>query len=84
MKIGVLSRNSRLYSTRRLVEAARARGHEVRVVDVLKCYMSITANNPVVYYKSPGAPAPEALEFDAVIPRIGASVTGLHTLPRRG
>lgn len=76
MKIGVLSRNSRLYSTRRLVEAARARGHEVRVVDVLKCYMNITANNPVVYYKSPGAPAPEALEFDAVIPRIGASVTG--------
>jgi len=76
MKIGVLSRNSKLYSTRRLVEAARARGHEVRVVDVLKCYMNITANNPVVYYKSPGAPAPEALEFDAVIPRIGASVTG--------
>jgi len=76
MKIGVLSRNSRLYSTRRLVEAARARGHEVRVIDVLKCYMNITANNPVVYYKSPGAPAPEALEFDAVIPRIGASVTG--------
>lgn len=76
MKIGVLSRNSRLYSTRRLVEAARARGHEVRVVDVLKCYMNITANNPVVYYKSPGASAPEALEFDAVIPRIGASVTG--------
>lgn len=76
MKIGVLSRNSKLYSTRRLVEAARARGHDVRVVDVLKCYMNITANNPVVYYKSPGAPAPEALEFDAVIPRIGASVTG--------
>jgi ribosomal protein S6--L-glutamate ligase len=76
MKIGVLSRNSRLYSTRRLVEAARARGHDVRVVDVLKCYMTITANNPVVFYKSPGAPAPEALEFDAVIPRIGASVTG--------
>lgn len=76
MKIGVLSRNSKLYSTRRLVEAARARGHDVRVVDVLKCYMTITANNPVVFYKSPGAPAPEALEFDAVIPRIGASVTG--------
>lgn len=76
MKIGVLSRNSKLYSTRRLVEAAKARGHEVRVIDVLKCYMNITANNPIVYYKAPGAPAPEALEFDAVIPRIGASVTG--------
>lgn len=76
MKIGVLSRNSKLYSTRRLVEAAKARGHEVRVVDVLKCYMNITANNPTVFYKGPGAAAPEALEFDAVIPRIGASVTG--------
>ncbi len=76
MKIGVLSRKSKLYSTRRLVEAARARGHEVRVVDVLKCYMNITANNPVVFYKSSGSPQPEALEFDAVIPRIGASVTG--------
>ena len=74
MKLGVLSRNGKLYSTRRLVEAAKARGHEVRVVDVLKCYMNITANNPTVYYK--GASAPEALEFDAVIPRIGASVTG--------
>lgn len=74
MKLGVLSRNGKLYSTRRLVEAAKARGHEVRVVDVLKCYMNITANNPTVYYKGSGAP--EALEFDAVIPRIGASVTG--------
>ena len=74
MKLGVLSRNGKLYSTRRLVEAAKARGHEVRVVDVLKCYMNITANNPTVYYK--GAGAPDALEFDAVIPRIGASVTG--------
>ncbi len=74
MRIGVLSRNGKLYSTRRLVEAARARGHEVRVVDVLKCYMNITANNPTVFYKGSGDP--EALEFDAVIPRIGASVTG--------
>ena len=73
MKIGVLSRNSKLYSTRRLVEAARERGHDARVVDVLKCYMNITANNPTVFYKGSGAP--EALEFDAVIPRIGASVT---------
>lgn len=74
MKIGVLSRNGSLYSTRRLVEAARARGHEVRVVDVLKCYMNITANNPTVHYKGVGDQ--ETLEFDAVIPRIGASVTG--------
>ena len=74
MKIGVLSRNGKLYSTRRLVEAAKARGHEVRVVDVLKCYMNITANNPTVHYKGVGDQ--ETLEFDAVIPRIGASVTG--------
>ncbi|MDP1756474.1 MAG: 30S ribosomal protein S6--L-glutamate ligase, partial [Pseudohongiella sp.] len=73
MKIGVLSRNGKLYSTRRLVEAAKERGHEARVIDVLKCYMNITANNPTVFYKGIGDP--EALEFDAVIPRIGASVT---------
>lgn len=73
MKIGVLSRNSRLYSTKRLIEAARARGHEARVIDVLKCYMNITANNPTVFFKGEGDP--EAMEFDAVIPRIGASVT---------
>ncbi len=74
MKIGVLSRNGKLYSTRRLVEAAKDRGHDVRVVDVLKCYMNITANNPTVHYKGVGDQ--ETLEFDAVIPRIGASVTG--------
>jgi ribosomal protein S6--L-glutamate ligase len=73
MRIGVLSRNSKLYSTKRLVEAARARGHEARVIDVLKCYMNITANNPTVHFKGEGDP--ESLEFDAVIPRIGASVT---------
>jgi ribosomal protein S6--L-glutamate ligase len=70
MKIAILSRNSRLYSTRRLVEAARARGHEVQVLDVLRCYMNITSHRPGIHYKG------ENLEqFDAVIPRIGASVT---------
>ncbi|HEY7840631.1 MAG TPA: 30S ribosomal protein S6--L-glutamate ligase [Gammaproteobacteria bacterium] len=70
MKIAVLSRNSRLYSTRRLVEAARARGHDVKVLDVLRCYMNITSHRPGIHYKG------EDLEkFDAVIPRIGASVT---------
>lgn len=73
MKIGVLSRNSKLYSTRRIMEAAKERGHDARVVDILKCYMNITANNPTVHYKS--GSSPETLEFDAVIPRIGASVT---------
>jgi len=73
MKIGILSRNRKLYSTRRLVEAAKLRGHEVRVVDVLKCFMNITANDPNVFYQSKDSV--EELEFDAVIPRIGASVT---------
>jgi ribosomal protein S6--L-glutamate ligase len=70
MKIAVLSRNPKLYSTRRLVEAAEARGHEVHVLDVLRCYMNITSLKPEVHYKG------EILTgYDAVIPRIGASVT---------
>ena len=70
MKIAILSRNRKLYSTRRLVEAAEQRGHEVRVIDVLRCYMNITSLRPTIHYGG------EVLEgFDAVIPRIGASVT---------
>lgn len=73
MKIGILSRDSKLYSTRRLVEAAESRGHDVQVIDVLKCYMNITANQPSVHYKK------QILNFDIVIPRIGASVTSYGT-----
>lgn len=70
MKVAILSRNAKLYSTRRLVEAAIARGHEVKVLDVLRCYMNITSHQPVIHFRG------EKLEaFDAVIPRIGASVT---------
>lgn len=70
MKIAILSRNPKIYSTRRLVEAGREYGHEVRVLDVLRCYMNITSHRPGIHYKG------EDLEhFDAVIPRIGASVT---------
>ena len=70
MKIAILSRNKKLYSTRRLVEAAESRGHEVMVVDVLRCYMNITSLKPSIHFRG------EVLEgFDAVIPRIGASVT---------
>jgi ribosomal protein S6--L-glutamate ligase len=70
MKIAVLSRNKKLYSTRRLVETAQQRGHEVKVVDVLRCYMNITSLKPTIHYRG------EVLDgFDAVIPRIGASVT---------
>lgn len=70
MKIGILSRNPKLYSTRRLVEAAEARGHEVHVIDTLRCYMNITSMKPEVHYKGENLTG-----FDAVIPRIGASVT---------
>lgn len=70
MKIAILSRNAKLYSTKRLVEACEARGHEVRVLDALRCYMNITSMRPSIHYKG------ETLTgFDAVIPRIGASVT---------
>lgn len=70
MKIAILSRNKNLYSTRRLIEAAEKRGHEVQVIDILRCYMNITSNRPSIHYKG------KVLEgFDAVIPRIGASVT---------
>lgn len=70
MKIAILSRNKKLYSTRRLKEEAEARGHEVDVIDTLHCYMDITSNNPVVSYKGETLP-----HYDAVIPRIGASIT---------
>jgi ribosomal protein S6--L-glutamate ligase len=70
MRIAILSRNPKLYSTRRLVEAAENRGHEAIVIDHLKCYMVIEKGNPAIHYKG------KKLEgIDAVIPRIGASVT---------
>ncbi|MDH3518713.1 MAG: 30S ribosomal protein S6--L-glutamate ligase [Acidimicrobiia bacterium] len=69
MNLGILSRNSTLYSTARLKEAAKTRGHEVRVVDYLRCYMNITSARPQVLFRG------ENLVFDAVIPRIGASYT---------
>ncbi|MCB1925326.1 MAG: 30S ribosomal protein S6--L-glutamate ligase [Gammaproteobacteria bacterium] len=70
MKIAILSRNPKLYSTRRLVEAAKEHGHEVRVLDALRCYMNITSMRPSIHYKGE-----DLVGFDAVIPRIGASVT---------
>ena len=74
MRIAILSRNRKLYSTRRLVEACQQRGHEVRVLNHLHCYMDIASMRPAVYYRG------EKQEgFDAVIPRIGASVTAYGT-----
>ena len=70
MRLGILSRNRKLYSTRRLVEAAQQRGHTVQVVDPLRCYMRISPGLAEIHYKG------KVLEgFDAIIPRIGASIT---------
>lgn len=70
MNIVILSRNRNLYSTRRLVEAAKERDHDVRVIDPLRCYMKLSAHRPEVHYKGQAMTG-----VDAVIPRIGASIT---------
>lgn len=70
MKIAVLSRNPELYSTRRLVEAGEKRNHEMIVIDHAKCDLVIEKKKPQIYYKG------KVLEgIDAIIPRIGASIT---------
>ncbi|HTC26726.1 30S ribosomal protein S6--L-glutamate ligase [Dyella sp.] len=70
MKIAILSRNTRLYSTQRLVEVARERGHVVRVLDPLRCYVRIAPGSVEIRYRG------KALhDFDAAIPRIGTSST---------
>ncbi|MDZ7806893.1 MAG: 30S ribosomal protein S6--L-glutamate ligase [Gracilimonas sp.] len=70
MNIGILSRNSSLYSTQRLIEAAEAHGHQVEVIDHLKCDIVIEQDDPKIYFKS------KRIDYlDAIIPRIGASVT---------
>ena len=70
MRIAILSRNPKLYSTRRLQEAGQQRGHEIDVIDTMHCYMDITSARPSVRYKGKRLP-----KYDAVIPRIGASVS---------
>ena len=70
MKIALLARNPNLYTHRRICEAARARGHEIEVINTLRVSINITSQRPALYYRK------RQLEgFDAVIPRIGASVT---------
>jgi ribosomal protein S6--L-glutamate ligase len=69
MKIGILSRDPTLYSTIRLKEAGEKRGHEMQVIDYLRCYMNIASHKPSVFLRG------ELLDFDAIIPRIGASHT---------
>ncbi len=70
MRIAILSRNPKLYSTKRLQEAGQQRGHEIDVIDTMHCYMDITSARPSVRYKGKRLP-----KYDAVIPRIGASVS---------
>jgi len=70
MNIVVLSRDAKLYSTKRLVEACGARGHVARVIDHVKCDIVIERKNPQILYKGRSV-----VDVDAVIPRIGASVT---------
>jgi ribosomal protein S6--L-glutamate ligase len=69
VKIGILSRKASLYSTRRLKEAAEERGHDVQIVDYLRCYMNITSHKPMVMYHG------QDLDFGAIIPRVAASYT---------
>lgn len=70
MNIVILSRNSNLYSTNRLVEEGKKRGHKMEVIDPLKCDIIIEREKPTIYYKD------RYLDYvDAVIPRIGASIT---------
>lgn len=70
MKVAILSRGPDLYSTRRLKEAGEALGHEVDIIDTLHCYMDITSSKPTVRYQGEELP-----KYDAIIPRIGASIT---------
>ncbi|MBW2504961.1 MAG: 30S ribosomal protein S6--L-glutamate ligase [Deltaproteobacteria bacterium] len=70
MKIAIISRDPSLYSTRRMFEEAKANGHKVHIIDPLLCYMTIASQRPTIHYKGE-----ELTEFDAIIPRIGASIT---------
>jgi ribosomal protein S6--L-glutamate ligase len=70
MNIVILSQNRKLYSTKRLKEEAEARGHNVRIVNSAKCYVTVERSNPLVHYR--GEPL---IDVDVVIPRIAASLT---------
>ena len=70
MKICILSRNHNLYSTKRLIEEAQKRGHDVNVIDYMDLNIMIEEGNPILMFKNKRLPLP-----DAIIPRIGASKT---------
>jgi ribosomal protein S6--L-glutamate ligase len=71
LRIAILSRNRKLYSTRRLVDTARARGHAPKVLDTLRCNLVVGRDAPRVFYRGE-----EVTGVGVVIPRIGASITG--------
>ncbi|TIX51167.1 30S ribosomal protein S6--L-glutamate ligase [Alteraurantiacibacter aquimixticola] len=70
MKIAMLARNANLYTHQRLKEAAEVRGHQIHIINTLRCYMNIASRRPEIYYNGENLTG-----YDAVIPRIGASVT---------
>ncbi len=74
MKLALMCRNADLYSHKRIVEAANERGHNIDVINHLRCYVNITSHRPVIHYQGNILP-----KYDAVIPRIGASVTFFGT-----
>lgn len=74
MKLAILSRNGNCYSTRRLREAAEGRGHAVRVLDTVKFSIDLTKGEPELFYRSK-----VLSQYDAVLPRIGASITYFGT-----
>ena len=74
MKLVMMARNANLYSHKRIVEAAEARGHQIDIVNHTRCYMDITSHRPALYYNGEKLP-----HYDAVIPRIGVSVTYFGT-----
>ena len=70
MKIAMLARNAELYTHKRLKAAAEERGHTLDIINTLRCYMNIASHRPEVYYNGE-----KLVGYDAVIPRIGASIT---------
>jgi ribosomal protein S6--L-glutamate ligase len=70
VKIAIISRNKKLYSTRRLIEAGQIHGHEIDVIDALHCDIDIVSSRPAIRYNGE-----ELRHYDAVIPRIGASIS---------
>ena len=75
MKIAILSQDGSLYSTRRIRQAGEQRGHEIEIIDYLRCHISLSSQSPTVIYEGR-----YLKEFDAIIPRIGASKTFYGTV----